>query len=65
MGVRNWDDVRAGLFAGREDQVAAAEEQLRAAVAAGYELTGDPQIRADSDEYRGGEQYSFGPQEEP
>ena len=29
MATRSWDDVRAGLFAGREAEVRAAEEQLR------------------------------------
>jgi transcriptional regulator with XRE-family HTH domain len=29
MTIRNWDEVRAGLAVGREEEVRAAEEQLR------------------------------------
>src|ERR1035438_2680382 len=34
MATRKWDQVRAGLTAGREEEVRAAEEQLRAEVRA-------------------------------
>jgi transcriptional regulator with XRE-family HTH domain len=34
MSTRRWDDVRAELFAGREEEVQAAKEQLRAEIRA-------------------------------
>lgn len=29
MGVRKWEDVERELFAGRDDEIAAAEQRLR------------------------------------
>jgi predicted XRE-type DNA-binding protein len=34
MAARDWDDVRAELFAGRDEKIRAAEERLRAEVRA-------------------------------